>query len=270
MNWIAITILIGVLIALGKLRPPILLWVLVWPVAVWSFVRLGISPPVPHKVLVLYLSLTMVGITAYILADQTRSRTVSEQLRKFIVERKNAPLLYLVMVLIPVGVAGSIYIDMHAEVKAPTFARTIHPAPPNEISFKGKQIDLIAANNPYRALEKSDPDQFAEHVNAGKKLYYQNCVFCHGDNLSGDGIYAHGFEPIPANFNNPTTIAMQQESYLFWRIAKGGPGLPEESGPWSSAMPAWEKFFSEDDIWNVILFLYDYIGRKPREREETH
>jgi hypothetical protein len=26
------------------------------------------------------------------------------------------------------------------------------------------------------------------------------------------------------------------ESFVFWRIAKGGPGLPKEGAPWNSAM----------------------------------
>jgi hypothetical protein len=33
-------------------------------------------------------------------------------------------------------------------------------------------------------------------------------------------------------------------------------------------MPVWEKFLTEDDIWNTILFLYDSTGRKPRAKEE--
>ena len=62
---------------------------------------------------------------------------------------------------------------------------------------------------------------------------------------------------------------MLQESYLFWRIAKGGPGLPEESTPWASAMPAWEPMLQEDEIWDVISFLYAFTGRKPRAQERA-
>ena len=86
--------------------------------------------------------------------------------------------------------------------------------------------------------------------------------------MVGDGLFAYGFIPIPANFQDPTTIAMLQESYLFWRIAKGAPGLPVEATPWSSAMPAWETFLSEEDIWDVILFLYDFTDQRPRAKEE--
>jgi hypothetical protein len=57
------------------------------------------------------------------------------------------------------------------------------------------------------------------------------------------------------------TIALLRDTFLFWRISKGGPGLPEEGGPWDTAMPAWEKFLKEDEIWDVILFLYDSPAR---------
>ena len=57
---------------------------------------------------------------------------------------------------------------------------------------------------------------------------------------------------------------------MFWRIAKGAPGLPDESGPWDSSMPAWEKFLSEEQIWDVILYLYEHTGYKPRAEEEHH
>jgi hypothetical protein len=62
---------------------------------------------------------------------------------------------------------------------------------------------------------------------------------------------------------------MLRETFLFWRIARGGPGLPDEGGPWASAMPAWEKFLTEEQIWDAILFLYDYTGRRPRAKEES-
>ena len=130
-------------------------------------------------------------------------------------------------------------------------------------------MDLVAEDNPYRALEAEDPEQFAVHVENGRRIYYENCVYCHGDDMAGDGLFAHGFNPIPADFQDATTIAMLQESYIFWRIAKGGPGLPPESTPWFSAMPAWELFLTEEEMWDVTLFLYDYTGHRPRAREHV-
>jgi hypothetical protein len=94
-------------------------------------------------------------------------------------------------------------------------------------------------------------------------------VFCHGDNLSGNGMFVHGLDPIPTNFADKGTIPMLRETFLFWRISKGGPGLPDEGGPWDTAMPAWEKMLKEDEMWDAILFLYDYTGARPRAKEEA-
>jgi hypothetical protein len=33
-------------------------------------------------------------------------------------------------------------------------------------------------------------------------------------------------------------------------------------------MPAWEKFLKEEEMWEAILFLYDFTGQRPRAREE--
>ena len=103
------------------------------------------------------------------------------------------------MILIPIAVAFKIYNDMTVKVTPPYFGRTIHPAPPSEITFKGKTVSLANKENPFRALEKKDPSEFQTHVSNGREIYYQNCVFCHGDTMEGDGIYAHWFNPMPAS-----------------------------------------------------------------------
>ena len=62
---------------------------------------------------------------------------------------------------------------------------------------------------------------------------------------------------------------MLQESYVFWRVAKGGPNLPPNAHPWNSAMPVWENMLSEEEIWKVILWIYEGAGRSPRTWEES-
>jgi hypothetical protein len=34
-------------------------------------------------------------------------------------------------------------------------------------------------------------------------------------------------------------------------------------------MPAWEEFLTEDEIWAVIIFLYDQADKTPRTWEEV-
>ena len=65
------------------------------------------------------------------------------------------------------------------------------------------------------------------------------------------------------------TIPLLRETFLFWRISKGGPGLPEEGGPWDTAMPAWEKFLKEDEMWDVDPLPLRLHRPRPRAREEA-
>jgi mono/diheme cytochrome c family protein len=255
------------LIGLRFLKPHALLWVAAWWGACLVLLKFGVVPPMPSSIVGLYMAIVTAALLLYLSADSGRLVSAGQALVRLLTERKRLPWLLALVAAVPLVAGFNAWREASRVAEPPASGRTIHPAPPQSVSFKGKDIDLVKGTNPYRELEGKDPAAFDAHVANGRKVYYRNCVFCHGDNMEGDGLFAHGFDPLPANFQDPTTIAMLQETYLFWRIAKGGPGLPEESTPWSSAMPAWEKYLSEEDIWDVILFLYRFTGQKPRAAE---
>jgi len=263
-------VLIGVAVVMAALRFArlnMLGWLAAWWVGVYVGVQYGIDPPMPASIVNMFMGIVTVALLTYMASDSTRLADTIRPIVRFMVEKKFKVPLVIVVLALPALVGFRVYVRMSQGVSAPVFGRTVHPAPPSTISFKGTQIDLVGGHNPYRELETSDPTAFATHLVNGRRVYHENCVFCHGDRMEGDGIYAHVLDPIPANFSDAGTIAQLQETYLFWRIAKGAPGLPEESGPWASAMPAWEEFLTEEEIWDVILYLYDYTGQRPRARE---
>jgi mono/diheme cytochrome c family protein len=264
--WVLLPIL-GGLFLLRFLKPNIVLWMIAWWAACLAILKYGVQPPMPSSIVGMYMAIVTVALLLYLSADSGRLVSAGGALKLFFTDRRYTVPLYSLVVLVPAAAGFNTWRDASREVEAPASGRTIHPAPPSSINFKGKEIDLARGVNPFRELESKDPEAFAAHLAEGRRVYYQNCVYCHGDNMEGDGIFAHGFDPLPANFQDPTTIAMLQESFLFWRIAKGGPGLPEESTPWASGMPAWEKFLTEEEIWDVILFLYKFTGQKPRAAE---
>jgi mono/diheme cytochrome c family protein len=185
-------------------------------------------------------------------------------------DRRYGVLLALTVVALPALAAANVYVQMNVPLEPPLFSRTVHPASPTEITVHEKRIDLDGGENPFLALERTNEAEYRKHVENGRRIYYQNCVFCHGDNLSGNGMFVHALDPIPTNFADKGTIAGLRDTFLMWRISKGGPGMPEEGGPWDSAMPAWEKFLTEEEMWEAILFLYDFTGQKPRARETAH
>jgi hypothetical protein len=269
MNFLVVIPILLVFAFLRYRNANLLTWALAWWVGFFVGIRWGFATPIPSSVVMLYMGIATIALLAYVTSSTERRAAVSGPIVDLIVDDKRRPLLAAVALLIPALAASAVWFRLSQPIEAPFFARTVHPASPAEITFKDKQINLDSGDNPYRALEKSSPDEFKKHVEAGRKVYYENCHFCHGDNLESTGMAVHGLDPIPTNFNDQGTIPMLRETFLFWRIARGGPGLPDEGGPWASAMPAWEKFLTEEQIWDAILFLYDYTGRRPRAKEES-
>ncbi len=268
MNFLVVLPVVAVMIVLKFTRINILGWMAAWWFAIYIVLVYGIDPPMPSSIFGMFMAIVTLALLAYLSANSENLEFAKSSIIRFLTLKKFFTPLIIVTIALPTLVATRVYLNAAKQVKAPVIARTIHPPPPTEITFNGTKIDLVTSGNPYRELEETDPNGFQNHVENGRRVYYQNCVFCHGDNMRGNGIFVDGFDPIPANFADPTTIAMLQESYLFWRIAKGAPGLPVEATPWSSAMPAWEKFLSQEEIWDVILFLYDFTDQRPRAQEE--
>jgi len=260
--------LLAAIVALRLTRANLFTWIVgVWA-AFYVAVKWGFTVPIPSSVIGIYMGVASIALFTYVTSDRGRLKAFLSPLVRLMTEKKYTALLVLIVLLVPTLVAGSVYRSMSAAVEGPFFSRTVHPAPPGEITVHDKKFDMTQLQNPYRGLETSSPEDFKIHLQNGRRVYYQNCFFCHGDNMAANGMYVHALNPIPTNFTDNGTIAMLQESFLFWRISKGGPGLPEEGGPWDTAMPAWEKFLTEEEMWDVILFLYDFTGYRPRARDE--
>lgn len=220
------------------------------------------SAPVPQSVVLQYMATVLVAVLLYVSAEEERWRAFKAPLHALLVEPDRRILRAALLVMLPLLVGFATLLRVRPSVAAPPTLRSVHPAPPSTIAFQGRTITLAGLENPLRAGGVSD-----EERELGQRVYYENCMPCHGDHLEGDGHYAHGFNPQPLSFTDAGTIAQLTESFVFWRIAKGGPGLPREGAPWSSAMPAWEDFLSEEEIWAVTLYIYEQAGRTPRTWE---
>ncbi|MGI8407417.1 MAG: c-type cytochrome [Actinomycetota bacterium] len=268
-----ILVLLAVVAVFGLLRfrrAGLLIWAVAWLIGTYLFLRFGFTVPIPASVISLYMGIISIAILAYVSSSEERREEVSRPLVRFMTEKRYAALLGVTVVAIPALAAANVYVQTTAPLEPPFFPRTVHPASPTEITVHEKKVDLDAGENPFLRLEKSNPEEFRKHVENGRKIYYRNCVFCHGDTLAGTGMFVHGLDPLPTNFADQGAIAMLRDSFLLWRISKGGPGLPDEGGPWESAMPAWEKILKEEEMWEAILFLYDFTGQKPRAKDEAH
>ena len=227
-----------------------------------------LGQPVPSSLLTMYMFFIVAGVFMVFTFTEQSARELVTPIRALVEDPAKKTIRNVVFVIVPLLGAAYVYTKMRPSFEAPVELRTIHPAPPSSVKMFGKRFDLLKLENPYRKYEKEDPKKFRQLVAEGAKVYIQNCHYCHGDKLDGRGPYAQGLNPVPMNFQDVGTIAQLQESFLFWRIATGGPGLPEEAAPWISSMPIWQNFLTEEEIWKVILFLYDYTGHRPRSWEQ--
>jgi mono/diheme cytochrome c family protein len=83
-----------------------------------------------------------------------------------------------------------------------------------------------------------------EAVNAGRAIYRERCVACHGDRGRGDGAAGVTLEPKPADLVLHVPQHPDGELYYFISV-----GFPE------SAMPAWRSVLSEDQRWELVHYL---------------
>ena len=213
------------------------------------------TAPLPMSLIGLYVALTFSALMIFYTMSGASLEEFMGPIHRFLVGEgqegvaKIARLLLLI--LFPLLVGWQTYTSLAPSDFPPAESRTIHPAPPGE---------FVGLANPLQPTEAN--------IQIGKGIYASRCSPCHGSNFDGKGTAAPGFNPPPANFRDSGTIAQLQESFLFWRIKKGGVGLPVEGKPWKSAMPRWEVELTDKQVWQVIMGEYDGAGQSPRTWEE--
>jgi mono/diheme cytochrome c family protein len=77
-----------------------------------------------------------------------------------------------------------------------------------------------------------------------RKLYLDKCAECHGDSGKGDGSQATMYDPPPSNFTDAARMNSISDGELFYKISLG-----------HRPMPAFKKRFTEEQRWQLVLFL---------------
>jgi len=243
-----------------------------WLIFTWAF-----PPFMPRSVMSAYLIITLVGVLLYFSSDDQRWSAFKAPIAATLRDDDKWLLRWTLVALVPLLPGYAVYDALKPSSETPLELRQVHPSPPAGIKVYGKSYDLAKLENPVRLhlLKQLEGDAdgawktYREAVQAGSQIYYKNCFYCHGDLLNGKGHFARGLDPLPTDFGDVGTIAQLQESFLFWRITTGGPGLPKGGMPWNSAMPVWHEMLSEEEVWNVITFLYDYVAQVPRMWDQS-
>lgn len=124
---------------------------------------------------------------------------------------------------------------------------------------ESKRWDVVA----FIWQSNTTPDSLAN----GQQLYAQNCAACHGESGAGDGIFADDLQTagelsmqamegtdemmmqLPTDFTDPKRMLGANPALLHGKILRGGMG---------TGMPMWGSIFTEDQIWNLVAYLYSF------------
>ncbi len=245
-----IVVLGAVIVLLGAIFPRLFQWVssnqqpIPTPVTLWMW----------------FIMLTIAGLMIY---STVNDRWIEEIFLFFAPDshdRLGTILRNIFCVAFPLIVLVLSYRWFGPRMESPVELRVQHPTSASSAKYANME-------NP---LRKASAQEQQEYVKEGRVLFQQNCRPCHGSKGDGRGPFAEAYRLRPINFTDPGTIATLVEGVAFWRIKEGGPGLPDESSPWDSAMPAWEDHLTDEQIWKVIMGMYSIANVEPRNPEKIH
>jgi mono/diheme cytochrome c family protein len=109
-----------------------------------------------------------------------------------------------------------------------------------------QQADYPQRQMPERLIED------AAAQSAGHDLFRDKCASCHGKPSEGRSDRAAFFKPPAPDFTD-VHYRKLDPAYLYWRIETGKTVEPYRSQ--GSVMPAWGVHFSEEQIWQIVVFL---------------
>ena len=88
-----------------------------------------------------------------------------------------------------------------------------------------------------------------QSIAAGKVMYQQQCLACHGKLGKGNGPAAIALEPPPADLSMPM-MWKHSDGALFWKITAG-----------RRPMPSFEKLLTDDQRWHILDYIRTLAAR---------
>jgi mono/diheme cytochrome c family protein len=83
----------------------------------------------------------------------------------------------------------------------------------------------------------------------GKRIFYQQCVWCHADATPAGPSNRSNLTPVPALLNDGATLNAESDEFMQNIITLGGSALGK-----SAMMPPYGKMLSSEEIHSVIAF----------------
>lgn len=196
-------------------------------------------------------------------------------------------------------VGAPLYVSLDLDIDAPHESPIVPKEKPSassglQLESKiplGQSLDYYRSNSPYQvftelsntALSESErwdvvayiwqSNTTMESLENGKRLYAQNCAACHGENGAGDGVFADDLAQagelsmqsmsgamdmmmqLPVDFTDPKRMLGASPALLQGKILRGGMG---------TGMPMWGSIFTEEQIWDLIAYIYSFQFEYPK------
>lgn len=188
-----------------------------------------------------------------------------------------------------------LYVALGLDIDAPRKSPVIPNDQPSAV--RGRQLveglkisqlsnpDFYRANSPYQVFEALDSTTLTdsekwdvvayiwrsntttESLANGRELYAQNCAACHGEAGGGDGVFADDLAQAgeasmesmsgsmemamqtPVGFTDAARMLGASPALLEGKILRGGMG---------TGMPMWGSIFTEEQIWDLISYIYSF------------
>lgn len=195
----------------------------------------------------------------------------------------------------PQPAPAPLYVSLSLDIDAPHDAPVIPGNPPSAIN--GIQLtkklslekfmtqEYYFSHSPYQLFEELDSTHLSdsekwdvvgytwqsnttrESIADGGQLYAQNCAACHGENGAGNGVFVDDLAAAgetsmqtmtgaddmtmqtPVDFTDPARMLGASPALLQGKILRGGMG---------TGMPMWGSIFTEEQIWDLIAYLYSF------------
>jgi len=144
---------------------------------------------------------------------------------------------------------------------------------PEAVPMNGKEINRTSEE--YKSLIVPSEYDDGELSRQGALLYAENCVYCHGENLDGNGKYRNYVNKkladgkvinkgaYPANLLSDKTL-QSTNGEIFAFISKGArTGLAQYSNdlPITSGMLPYDSILTEEERWSLVLYIRRIQGR---------
>ena len=99
-------------------------------------------------------------------------------------------------------------------------------------------------NSEEAKLRRNPLESTPQALAAARVIYLDKCVQCHGETGKGDGPDAALYYPSPASLIDAKRMSGVTDGELFYEISEG-----------RKPMPAFKKRLSEEQRWQLVLFV---------------